>query len=648
MKLQTTGSIDKLSGIVCGIIGAGLLATAGGWAFGLRGLWAFSFLIFAPLPFRLLLGLGVLLAGLWPLILLGRTMYFTSSISSSSIPYPWRWLWLPVAALLFWLLRERTLYGDGQFKLELLATQTLTSDPYIWKEPLDSLVAYTLTGWLRAMGSSPLVAEALMSVTAGVIYLAAVFYVAEQISKTPKVLEQPDQPTQQPIFYIVGLLALGSSQLWFGHIENYSLVTATSFATMALAVGYLAGQIPIWLVGLLAGCSVSFHPQAAFALPALLLLLQRRHWLRQLITLGVSGLIVPGLTVASLHWLGAPWPDWTNGYAGDHQLFFTFPQILALTHWWDAWNNLWLVAPLAPLWIGVGIWALFQRALWREPIFRYLSGVAVGWLIYHLSFQNDLPRHQDWDLFAIVGPGFTLWGLYIGAYWLAHHPSTPARQRLAGMITPLFTFALLFTVSWVSVNHFTTLIRPRTDQRDLYARYRLLDLRTLLPAAAITPNTPICADAKGCERVAALSFTMPQNGDERPVIFAHAPAQVAFTLQVPDQASFLWLSPALDPVAWQWGGDGVTFQVSVQPIAPGSPTTLLWSRTLKPDQPADRGWQEALVPLMAYQGQTVNLILATLPGPADNNAGDRAGWGLPWLMRGTPDTRFDEPLSSKN
>jgi hypothetical protein len=51
---------------------------------------------------------------------------------------------------------------------------------------------------------------------------------------------------------------------------------------------------------------------------------------------------------------------------------------------------------------------------------------------------------------------------------------------------------------------------------------------------------------------------------------------------------------------------------------------------------------------MAYQGQTVNLILATLPGPADNNAGDRAGWGLPWLMRGTPDTRFDEPLFSKN
>jgi len=62
---------------------------------------------------------------------------------------------------------------------------------------------------------------------------------------------------------------------------------------------------------------------------------------------------------------------------------------------------------------------------------------------------------------------------------------------------------------------------------------------------------------------------------------------------------------------------------------------------LTPAQPADRAWQEALVPLAAYKGQTVSLILATLPGPADNNAGDRAGWGMPWLMLGTPDTRFD-------
>jgi hypothetical protein len=44
-----------------------------------------------------------------------------------------------------------------------------------------------------------------------------------------------------------------------------------------------------------------------------------------------------------------------------------------------------------------------------------------------------------------------------------------------------------------------------------------------------------------------------------------------------------------------------------------------------------------LIPLDQYRGRRVELILETDPGPARNDAGDRAGWGLPWLMRGTPD-----------
>jgi hypothetical protein len=68
---------------------------------------------------------------------------------------------------------------------------------------------------------------------------------------------------------------------------------------------------------------------------------------------------------------------------------------------------------------------------------------------------------------------------------------------------------------------------------------------------------------------------------------------------------------------------------------------VLWSRHLAPDAPGDLDWQEALVPLDQYRGQGVNLILITAPGPTNDNAADRAGWGLPWLMRGTPDTRFD-------
>jgi len=609
--------------LLVGLIGAGLLATAGGWSWGATPLWAFSFLIFVPPLVRI--GLALCVIGVTIVVL-------TTTIKRINLPLMTFSTWLVwPAGLLFWLLREQTWHGDAQLKLQLLSTRTLQTDPYVWKEPLDSLIVYSLVALLRPLGIAPQSVVALLSVVAGMIYVAAVLDVTKRLGGS----------TLGPRTWIlISLMALGSSQLWFGHIENYSLVTAVSFAAVVLAIGYGMGKTPLWAVGLTAGLAVSLHPQAAFTLPALLLLLDRQRWPRQVAVLLGSGLVGPLLTVSGMLLLNAPWPNVANGYAGDPQLFLTPAQMLAPHQLLDAFNNLWLLTPLAPLWLGLGAWALFQPRLRRDRIFRYLTGVALGLLVYHFTFQNDLARPRDWDLFAIVGPPVTLWGLYI---WLQHGQerttSKPWPLLSVGLIAPALTFALLFTGAWVGVNHFRTLIRPNADQRAIYQRYRLLDLRELLDTATQVPATPICAEAVGCERVAAQTFTMPQDGDERPVIFAHAPVRIEFPLTVPQAPSFLWLSPALDPLAWGWGGDGVTFQVAVRS---GDQEEVLWSRHLAPDQPADLDWQEALVPLDAYRGESVYIILATLPGPADNEAGDRAGWGLPWLMRGTPDMRFEE------
>ena len=151
---------------------------------------------------------------------------------------------------------------------------------------------------MRGLGQPPAVAVAALSVCAGVVYVAALWYLCTVLTTG-----------RTRIIYAVGLLALGSSQLWFGHVENYSLVTAASFAATALAIGYLRGHNALWPVGLVAGVAVSFHPQAAFTLPALLALLDRRRWLRQSLTLAATGLIGPLLTVLGLISAGVAWPE---------------------------------------------------------------------------------------------------------------------------------------------------------------------------------------------------------------------------------------------------------------------------------------------------------------------------------------------------
>ena len=607
-----------------GLLGALLLLSSGGRALGFDGLWAFGFLDYVNPALRLLLAVLVLAATLPP------AQRLVARLGQLRVnPRPW--LLIPAAGLAFWLFRERTFYGDALLKLELLRTHTLQTDPYVWKEPLDALLGYSAAALARSFGQPPEVAIAGLSVLAGMVYVAAALWVSRLLGESPG----------ERAVLLTGLLALGSSLLWFGHVENYSLVTAFSFASVTLALGYLAGRVPLWLVGLTAGAAVSFHPQALFTLPALLLLLERQRWPRQMGILALSGAFMPPLTVAMLVGMGVPLPGLDNGYAGDPQLFWTPAQALAPSQLVQALNNLWLVAPLAPGLLIAGLLALARPPLRRQRPFRYLTGVAAGMLLYHFSFQNDLPRPRDWDLFAIVGPCLTLWGLYA---WLRLQ-----RRRVAGAhgghqtspLLPALAFALMVTACWVGVSHCYTLLRPNPDQRQLYQRYRLLDLTELLPRATVTPATPICddpaSDPTGCRRVTVTRFTMPQDGDERPVIFAHAPARIAFPLQVPAQRCFLWLSPALDPLAWGWGGDGVTFQVWVRHEGKED---LLWERHLTPTDPADLDWQEALVPLDAYRGQAVTLLLVTTPGPAGNDAADRAGWGLPWLMRGTVDACF--------
>ncbi len=643
-------------------LGAWILATAGGQTLGIQALWPFHYLAYVPWELRLFLAAGVLAAPLLAFPYLrpcppktadrmgpgpareGPVQALLEAIEKVQARPPLRWALhlgaMVLAGALFWALRERTWYGDALLKVHLLEQTGLDQDPYVWKEPLDALLEHTLSGLAMAWGASPAEAVAAISVAAGLLYLVAVRLLARHGTHTPA----------QAGLLAAGLLALGSSQLWFGHVENYSLSTALAYLTAGLAFAHHRGQAPLWAVGLAAGTAVAAHPQAAFTLLPLLLLLrapkpQHRETRgpispdalgKRLGILALSSLAVPAATVLVLGAAGAPSPFQGEGYAGDPQLFWTVQEALAPSQMWDALMNLWLLVPGLPVLAVAGLAATRDPDHGRSFPFRYASLLVLGLGIYHFGFQNDLPRPQDWDLFAIVGPGVALWG------WLAWMPraadSRAKRRDHIPTLLATLAFSLAITGSWIGVNHAYTLLQPDPDRRKLLERFRLLSLVDQLPQADYEPREPFCPDPStdptGCVRVVATRFTMPQDGDTRRAIFAHAPARIRFTLDVPDERTFLWLSPALDPLAWDWGGDGVTFQVWVRPL--DGEAQLLAEQHLDPTVPEHRDWQELWVPLDAFRGRRVELTLATLPGPAGDASADRAGWGLGWWMRGTP------------
>ncbi|MBP7960798.1 MAG: hypothetical protein KA003_02440 [Caldilineaceae bacterium] len=586
--------------------------------------WAFHYLAHLPMALRLLLGAVVALVGFAAPWLANGLPRLTPRWDVTQLPM---WRVVGGSGLLFWLGAERTHYGDGLLKLNLLAFAELQDKPpYIWKAPLDGLIGYLTTRTAAALSLPLDLGIVAQSVVAGMVFVVAILTIARRLTETPG----------YRTVLVLGLLALGSSQLWFGHIENYSLVTAAVGVTMALALDYLAGMTPLSTVGLVAGLAVSLHPQALFAMMALPLLTTRSGRLRQLAILAGTGLVVPALTVVLLLALGVPLPELSGGYVGDRQLFWTFSQFWEPGRLADIGANLWLLIPALPILLFGLIFPGFWLQMREDQTLRYLSGVGVGLLVYHFAFQNDLPRWQDWDLYAIVGPGVALWGL---ATWV-RLPEGTAKVRMTRLLLPGLAFAVVVSVSWVGVNHVYRLMDPTLAIRAYSTKYVAVDLVQRLVDAQMMPDTPVCTDPDqdptGCRRIAPLILAMPTTGEARETIFAHAPAQVGFSLYLPTAPIFLWVSPILDPASWGWGGDGVTFRVEVED---GAGRHTLWQEQIDPAAMPGRGWTEVVVDLSAYRGTVVQLWLVTDVGPAGNGDADRAAWGTPWIMLGTPDSR---------
>ena len=116
-------------------------------------------------------------------------------------------------------------------------------------------------------------------------------------------------------------------------------------------------------------------------------------------------------------------------------------------------------------------------------------------------------------------------------------------------------------------------------------------------------------------------------GVKRRVLFEHAPGRVSFALRLQGPVSFTGYL-AVNPEAWDLGGDGVRFDLIASPT--GGTEETLFSQTLDPAHlPSDRNWIPVEVDLSRFAGQEITLSLVTVPGPQRNNEYDWAGWGEP-------------------
>lgn len=367
---------------------------------------------------------------------------------------PWTRLILALAsAVPFYAFRLRHLrWGDAYILVNAIPHPEVRLT-YVWQAPLDVFLhakawaaGHRLFGWL-----DPTPVYAVLSSAAGVVFVWVLWGLADWLGR-----ERSER------VLLAGLvLTLGTMQLFFGYIENYTFMTLGVLIYLWLALRCIRGEIGlIWPATALA-LTHAFHPSTLVLAPSLLYVAHGaggRPARSALVQLALPYLVIGGgvlaLMTAGGHGisalLGADFPG-----GGDRRWFvplfatttrwehYTF---LSVGHLADIANQQWLSAPLIlPSLILAAVLAPGRLPI-ADRAFRFLTLAAGLYLLLTLTWNPDYGGQRDWDLFA---PAAVPLALLLG-YVLPHSlPERPALRAAAWALIAGQAFAL---VAWVYQN----------------------------------------------------------------------------------------------------------------------------------------------------------------------------------------------------
>lgn len=371
------------------------------------------------------------------------------------------------SGLLFWLARLRHLrWGDAYLLSKALSTPNLELRViYNWQAPftvflhqrLWQFVADPLLGWPVEY------VYATTSILCGMIFVYVLLMFTAQLGRT-----------RVESAILAGLvLTTGSMQLFFGYVENYTIISLGLLITLFLAWRALQGELqPVWPV-LALSLTNAFHPSTVFLWPGMLLL----SWLcwRQgrVSEVGVvwqtvlPPLLVGGSVLALMesggHGIAALLgPDRPGGGDGVWfvPLFKIDPQwrkyqpytMFSVAHLLD-WLNLHLL--ISPFGLPLLAMILVAVQRYRLTLFdqppdrdygRFLALTAAMYVLLTWVWNPDYGGRKDWDLFAPSAFIYTL----LAGYLLVRAMRDQEKLSQAGLFA--ITVSLLHTAAWIFAN----------------------------------------------------------------------------------------------------------------------------------------------------------------------------------------------------
>ncbi|MBI1873267.1 MAG: hypothetical protein HYS05_05165, partial [Acidobacteria bacterium] len=260
------------------------------------------------------------------------------------------------------------------------------------------------------------------------------------------------------VWLFAWVLSGGFMQLFFGDVENYSLVTPLMMLYLWLSILYLKERVPLWAPSLLLAVAASFHLLTVFLGPSWLYLAWlelRRRGMKDVATSCVLASLVLATTFFIVHF----------AVVGRRVVTIEAMQetVSRLTEWSGGLNpGIWLASRsvdyyyqianvlmlLVPQALVVVPLLLYRRIDWsRINVFIAISAAMFGVML--AVWYSGLGVPNDWNVFAPMSVTFSIWCGY-------NFVRIEGLRYKTAILVGLLVVGALHSYSWIVCNHFPT------------------------------------------------------------------------------------------------------------------------------------------------------------------------------------------------
>jgi len=252
---------------------------------------------------------------------------------------------------------------------------------------------------------------------------------------------------EKPYMVFLVLLSGGFMQLFFGDMENYTMVGMLTFLYLLTSCFFLKKKTSLMIPSLVLMVAMTFHMEAVFLFPSLIFLFIVQLNKRRYFPLLISTLLFAGfLSWTLLFFLskGASLQrlfdtSWGLGRGGS--MLANFVESTP-SYFWGQINLLGLIFP--PIWFLFPL--VFTGGIKNNVINNFLVISSIGGILFFFFWRSTIGLYVDWNLFSPpLAPVITLFAFNF------IRQEFPYKKQITLLI---FSFSYLMTYSWIFHNHF--------------------------------------------------------------------------------------------------------------------------------------------------------------------------------------------------